>query len=282
MAGDQLVTAVRRQLGLGRLLPLGGPADGAWIAERAAAGVLRQAGDALPGLRIGTLRLSLADADAAPEAAVPSPPSALPPGPLLIEADVAATAGRPVPASADLLREALLACAAERLGLEVSVVDVRVTDLLDEEGEGEGEAGGGRGDDAFPGGAPGGGGATAADAGPLEAAVLRVPGAVRLVPALGALSRPVRKEDGHVLVQLAVAADRRTLDVARDVRDAVGKAASAGQSVDTGQTAGAGQSVNAGQTVDGGQSADAGNAAGGGKRPTVAVLVAALEPPAAS
>ncbi|MEU7149546.1 hypothetical protein [Streptomyces sp. NPDC045470] len=262
MAGDQLVTAVRRQLGLGRLLPLGGPADGAWIAERAAAGVLRQAGDALPGLRIGTLRLSLADPDAAPEAAVPSPPSALPPGPLLIEADVAATAGRPVPASADLLREALLTCAAERLGLEVSVVDVRVTDLLDEDGtktekgekaeKGEGEAGGGQGDDALPGGAPGGGGATADDAGPLEAAVLRVPGAVRLVPALGALSRPVREEDGHVLVQLAVAPDRRTLDVAKDVRAAVGKAADAGQPPDD------------------------------GRRPTVAVLVAALEPPAAS
>lgn len=269
MAGDQLVTAVRRQLGLGRLLPLGGPADGAWIAERAAAGVLRQAGDALPGLRIGTLRLSLADADAAPEAAVPPPPSALPPGPLLIEADVAATAGRPVPASAGLLREALLACAAERLGLEVSVVDVRVTDLLDEEEE---EASGGQGDDAspFPGGAPGGGGATADDAGPLEAAVLRVPGAVRLVPALGALSRPVREEDGHVLVQLAVAPDRRTLDVAREVRDAVGKVASAGQSAGGGQTAGSGQPVGGGQS------------AGGGKRPTVAVLVAALEPPAAS
>lgn len=255
MAGDQLVTAVRRQLGLGRLLPLGGPADGAWIAERAAAGVLRQVGDALPGLRIGTLRLSLADADAAPEAAVPSPPSALPPGPLLIGADVAVTAGRPVPASADLLREALLTCAAERLGLEVSVVDVRVTDLLDEAGtegeKGEGEAGGGQGGDAFPGGAPGGGGATADDAGPLEAAVLRVPGAVRLVPALGALSRPVREEDGHVLVQLAVAPDRRTLDVAKDVRAAVGKAAEAGQPPDD------------------------------GRRPTVAVLVAALEPPAA-
>ncbi|WP_030021349.1 hypothetical protein [Streptomyces monomycini] len=247
MAGDQLVTAVRRQLGLGRLLPLGGPSDGAWIAERAAAGVLREAGDALPGLRIGTLRLSVADADAAPEAAVPSPPSALPPGPLLIETEVAATAGRPVPASAGLLREALLACAAERLGLEVSVVDVRVTDLLD---EGEEAAGGGRDDDAPPGGAPGGSGATA-DAGSLETAALRVPGVVRLVPALGALSRPVRVEDGHVLVQLAVAPDRRTLDVARDVRDAVGTAADAGQPAD-------------------------------GERSTVAVLVAALEPPDAS
>ncbi|KAA6222620.1 hypothetical protein CP973_12370 [Streptomyces albofaciens JCM 4342] len=248
MAGDQLVTAVRQQLGLGRLLPLGGPADGAWIAERAAAGVLRKAGDALPGLRVGTVRLSLAEPDAPPEAAVPAPPSALPPGPLRIEADFAATAGRPVPASAGLLREALLTCGAERLGLEVAAVDLRATDLLDgddggDEGGNDAPGGGGGAETADT--AAGPAGATAGDADPLEAAVLRVPGVVRLVPALGALSRPVRHDDGHVLVQLAVAADRRALDVARAVRDAVGTAA-------------------------------------GAERPTVAVLVAALEPPAAS
>ncbi|MEU2794410.1 hypothetical protein [Streptomyces sp. NPDC007100] len=245
MAGDQLVTAVRQQLGLGRLLPLGSAADGAWIAERAAAGALRAAGDALPGLRVGTVRLSLEDAGAAPEPAVPAPPSALPPGPLRIGAEFAATPVRPVPATAELLRDALLACAADRLGLEVSAVDLRATDLLDEDGEGGGprDGGGGTGADGS-GGAQEAFGATADDAGPLEAAVLRVPGVVRLVPALGALSRPVREERGHVLVQLAAAADRRTLDVARAVRGAVEAAA----------------------TED---------------RPTVAVLVAALEPPAA-
>ncbi|MFH8591894.1 hypothetical protein [Streptomyces rimosus] len=244
MAGDQLVTAVRQQLGLGRLLPLGGPADGAWVAERPAAGVLREAGDALPGLRVGTVRLSLAEPDAAPEPSVPAPPSALPPGPLRMEADFAATAGRPVPASAGLLREALLTCCAERLGLEVSTVDLRATDLLDEDEGGDDAAGGGGGPEAART-APGRAGATAESADPLETAVLRVPGVVRLVPALGALSRPVRHEDGHVLVQLAVAADRRALDVARAVRGAVATAA-------------------------------------GEERPTVAVLVAALEPPAAS
>ncbi|KOT30847.1 hypothetical protein ADK47_10260 [Streptomyces rimosus subsp. rimosus] len=239
-----MVTAVRQQLGLGRLLPLGGPADGAWVAERPAAGVLREAGDALPGLRVGTVRLSLAAPDAAPEPSVPAPPSALPPGPLRIEADFAATAGRPVPASAGLLREALLTCCAERLGLEVSAVDLRATDLLDEDEGGDDAAGGGGGPEAART-APGRAGATAESADPLETAVLRVPGVVRLVPALGALSRPVRHEDGHVLVQLAVAADRRALDVARAVRGAVATAA-------------------------------------GEERPTVAVLVAALEPPAAS
>ena len=33
---DGLTAAVRKRLSPGRLLPLGGPADGAWIAERAA------------------------------------------------------------------------------------------------------------------------------------------------------------------------------------------------------------------------------------------------------
>lgn len=37
---DRWTRAVREQLRLGRLLPLGGPGDGAWIAERAAREVL--------------------------------------------------------------------------------------------------------------------------------------------------------------------------------------------------------------------------------------------------
>ncbi|MGX1121441.1 hypothetical protein RKD37_006804 [Streptomyces ambofaciens] len=37
---DGWTRTVRERLGLGRLLPLGGPEDGAWIAERAAREVL--------------------------------------------------------------------------------------------------------------------------------------------------------------------------------------------------------------------------------------------------
>lgn len=56
--------AVREQVGLGRLLPLGDAADGAWLAERAAAGVLRRAAAAVRGARVTVLRVEPADRNA--------------------------------------------------------------------------------------------------------------------------------------------------------------------------------------------------------------------------
>ncbi len=53
---DGWTAAVRQRLGLGRLLPLGRPADGTWIAETAAASVLRGAA-ARPGTVLGKLRI---------------------------------------------------------------------------------------------------------------------------------------------------------------------------------------------------------------------------------
>ena len=53
---------VRQQVGLGRFLPLGGPYDGAWIAERAAGGALREAAEReVPEVRLDGVRLGLAD-----------------------------------------------------------------------------------------------------------------------------------------------------------------------------------------------------------------------------
>ncbi|MCT9140433.1 nucleopolyhedrovirus P10 family protein, partial [Streptomyces violarus] len=51
MTGDQWTRAVRLQMGLGRLLPLGDARDGAWIAEQAAEAVLRRAAQDAPGVR---------------------------------------------------------------------------------------------------------------------------------------------------------------------------------------------------------------------------------------
>ncbi|MEU8570959.1 hypothetical protein AB0C51_21890, partial [Streptomyces pathocidini] len=51
MAADGWAGTVRRQLGLGRLLPLGGPDDGAWITERL-----------VPGPAVGALLLVLGGA----------------------------------------------------------------------------------------------------------------------------------------------------------------------------------------------------------------------------
>ncbi|MET9296891.1 hypothetical protein [Streptomyces sp. NPDC003077] len=227
MAANQLVHAVRQQLGIGRILPLGGPADGAWITERAAAGALRAAARPLTGVRVDALRLSLADPDAAPEPSVPPPPSALPPGPLRVEAEFAATAARPVPAVAALLRETLLTCAGDGLGLVVAAVDLRMTELLDELPE---EDGPGEGDEPPEGSAADGardedGSGASADA--LIAAIRRVPGVTRTAPALGGPSRGVRREGDHALVQVAVSARRRALDVALGVREAVAAAAGA-------------------------------------------------------
>lgn len=125
---------VRQQVGLGRFLPLGGPYDGAWIAERAASGVLRGAAERdVPEVRLDGVRIGPADPGEAAEPAVPAPPSALPPGPLRLTAEFAATAAWPLPETASRLRTALAVTATERIGLDLTEVDLRVTELLDTE-----------------------------------------------------------------------------------------------------------------------------------------------------
>ncbi|WP_053912666.1 nucleopolyhedrovirus P10 family protein [Streptomyces sp. SCSIO 75703] len=131
---------VREQLGHGRFLPLGGPLDGVWITERAARNVLLTAFDEVRGAWAGTLRVGPAEEGDVREPAVPAPPSGLPPGPLRVTADFAATAARPLPETADRLRGAL-AETAGRLGLTVTEVDLRATDLLDPSDEGRPGAG---------------------------------------------------------------------------------------------------------------------------------------------
>ncbi|MET9518806.1 hypothetical protein [Streptomyces sp. NPDC002994] len=235
MAPDGLTRAVRQRLGLGRLLPLGEASDGAWLAEKAADSVLRQAAAQVAGVGLGPLRIGLADPDSAAAPAVPPPPGALPPGPLRIEADFIATAGgEPLPHRAERLRIALREAASARLGLAVTAVDLRVTDLVeagqepvattapDEAGgdgdryeEGYGEAY--DADSARP--------AESQDrpqegdrAARAAAAATSVAGVARLTRVLGA---PVRLGDGHVQVELATAADHRALAVAIAVRRAV-------------------------------------------------------------
>ncbi|MET7647440.1 hypothetical protein ABZS83_28185 [Streptomyces sp. NPDC005426] len=198
--------AVRLRLGLGRLLPLGGPADGAWISERAAVGVLhRAAGGSGPVLL--RLRIAVADAEAAPAPQVPRPPSALPPGPLRIEATVAATAGLPLPAAAAALRSALLTAAARRLGLVVDEVDVQVTELLETEPE-----------RAEP--PP----AEVHPADPEDAAGRAAAGVTGVATLTRVLGASVHTGPDHVRVELATDGGHRALDVARAVRAVVTEA----------------------------------------------------------
>ncbi|KUO07115.1 nucleopolyhedrovirus P10 family protein [Streptomyces sp. DSM 15324] len=216
-------SAVRQRLGLGRLVPLGGPRDGAWITEEAANGVLRAAVREVPGVRLGVLRLAPADPDDAAEPVVPPPPSGLPPGALRVTADFAASPAWPLPATAGRVREAL-ATAAGRLGLTVTEVDLRVTDLLDGDEPAPRPA-------APPAAAPTGPPLTGGEALAGEAA-LSVPGVTGLT---GALGRAVRLESvaspgavalphRHARVEITVGADHRAVDVARQVRAAVSQA----------------------------------------------------------
>ncbi|WDV50729.1 nucleopolyhedrovirus P10 family protein [Streptomyces coeruleorubidus] len=220
MTADRWTQAVRHQLGLGRLLPLGDARDGAWIAERAAEAVLRRAARDAPGVRLEALRVALADPADTGSPAVPAPPSALPPGPLRVTAEFAATASQPLPTTASLLRATLATAATQRLGLTVAEVDLRVTGLLEEETEPPGPA------------APLPEPPRAAQAGGddesrVAATALKVPGVLHLT---GALGHPVHIEElprdaalphRHVRLELAVREDHRARDVAREVRTAV-------------------------------------------------------------
>ncbi|MFB6667022.1 hypothetical protein [Streptomyces parvus] len=235
---DGWTAGVRERLGLGRLLPLGDPADGVWIAETAAASVLRGAA-ARPGAVLGELRIGLAveavpgeDAVAVgaatgaragggpggPQApadrggpvgaeAPPAPPSALATGPLRIEAEFSAVPDRPLPDTAAALRAALLTAAAARLGLEITEVDLTVTALLE----------GGASDQVTA--SPAAPTARVAEPqDPVATAAAGTPGVVSLTRVLGS---PVHTARDHVRVEVATAGDRRALDVARSVRTAV-------------------------------------------------------------
>jgi len=218
MTADRWTQAVRNQLGLGRLLPLGGPHDGAWITEAAATAVLRRAARDVPGVRLTAVRLSLTDPDSAPEPTVPPPPSALPPGPLRIAADFAATPTEPLPATATRLRTALTSAATDRLGLTVTEVDLRVTGLLEGNPDTADEAEvGSRPGEPEP--------RLDTDESRVATAVRSVPGvtrlgAVHITAGSGTASLPRR----HVRVEFEAGSSARTLDVARAVRTGVTKA----------------------------------------------------------
>ncbi|WP_234539625.1 nucleopolyhedrovirus P10 family protein [Streptomyces shenzhenensis] len=216
MTVNRRTATVRHPLGLGRLLPLGGPHDAAWLTEAAADAVLRRAAAEVAGVRLGAVRIAPADPADVTEAAVPAPPGAVPPGPLRLSADFAATAAVPLPTTASGLRRAL-AAATERLGLAVTEVDLRVTDLLEEE-TAEPEA-------VLAPRPPSIREGTDPEGARVTAAALAVPGVARVT---GALSRQVHFDTAlprrHVRVEVALADGPRAVEVARGVRTAVGEA----------------------------------------------------------
>ncbi|ARP69597.1 nucleopolyhedrovirus P10 family protein [Streptomyces pluripotens] len=226
MTAERWTQAVRWQVGLGRLLPLGGPHDGAWITEEATGAVLGHAAAVeAPNAQLGALRIAHADPEDVGEPVVPAPPGALSPGELRVTADFAATAAEPLPAVASRLRLTLASAATQRLGLAVTEVDLRVTDLLETGGRKAGAVRGPRPAPAREAAGP--------DEARVAAAALSVPGVTGLRGSFGGTGRAVQFSEytgqaelphRHVRVELAVSADHRALDVARRVRAAVREA----------------------------------------------------------
>ncbi|MER7394981.1 Asp23/Gls24 family envelope stress response protein [Streptomyces sp. NPDC000151] len=111
----RVMDLVRTDLRPGRTLPLGEPADDAWITEAAAAKAFRAAAEALPAVFAGSCKVTLQAPD----------------GPATVNMEVAAGLEWPLPELAERIRERVLAAADEVVGMSVSAVDVTVVDLID-------------------------------------------------------------------------------------------------------------------------------------------------------
>ncbi|MFJ4629243.1 MULTISPECIES: Asp23/Gls24 family envelope stress response protein [unclassified Streptomyces] len=110
----RIMDVVRLELRPGRPLPLGEPAEDLWIMEAVAARALRAAAESVPGVRAGSCRLR----DGAE------------PGTVEVRLDIHAPADAPLPDLAAQVRERVWEAADRELGMGVTAVDIRVTDLV--------------------------------------------------------------------------------------------------------------------------------------------------------
>lgn len=202
--------AVRQRLGLGRLLPMGGPAEGIWLTEEAARAELRRAASEVPGVSLGPVRVDATAPDGPGLPMMPPPPGGPTPGPLRIEAEFTATAmAEPLQAVAERLRTELAACATERLGLAVTEVDLWVTGLREASAPVP---------EITTGSAGPVGGRPSLERSDMDRVAAGVPGVAYLTGALGAAVTVTRD---RVRVECATAAGHLPLTVARAVRDAL-------------------------------------------------------------
>ncbi|WP_030252945.1 Asp23/Gls24 family envelope stress response protein [Streptomyces violens] len=120
----RVMDLVRTDLRPGRTLPLGEPADDAWITEAAAAKAFRAAAEALPTVFAGSCKVVLQ----------------APGGPATVTMEVAAGLEWPLPELAERIRDRVLAAADEAVGMTVSEVDVAVVDIVEADADaGSGE-----------------------------------------------------------------------------------------------------------------------------------------------
>ncbi|MFD9094950.1 hypothetical protein [Streptomyces collinus] len=112
---DRVMDAVRAEARFGRLLPLADPDRDLRIAESAAAKVLRQAADTVPGSRAAACRLM-------PEGNGTD---------VRVTMTLAAALDRPLPDRVHQVRRTVFHAAGRDLGLTVTAVDITVADVLE-------------------------------------------------------------------------------------------------------------------------------------------------------
>ncbi|MFH8770458.1 hypothetical protein [Streptomyces sp. NPDC017958] len=112
---DRVMNIVRAEVRLGRLLPLADPDRDLRIAESAAAKVLRQAADTVPGARAATCRLTSAGEGTD----------------VRVTMTLAAALDRPLPERVHQVRRSVLRSAGQDLGLAATAVDIAVVDVLE-------------------------------------------------------------------------------------------------------------------------------------------------------
>ncbi|MFF0966393.1 hypothetical protein ACWDQO_08685 [Streptomyces sp. NPDC003703] len=114
---ERVMDVVRAEVRLGRLLPLADPERDLRIAESAAARVLREAADTVPGARAAACRLR-------PEGEGAD---------VRVTLTLAAALDRPLPDRVHQVRRSVLHSARHDLGLAVTAVDITVTGVLEPE-----------------------------------------------------------------------------------------------------------------------------------------------------
>ncbi|MEW2289875.1 hypothetical protein [Streptomyces sp. NPDC047841] len=114
---DRVLNIVRAEVRLRRLLPLADPDRDLRISESAAAKVLRQAADTIPGVAVATCRL-------VPEGEGTD---------VQVTMTLAAALDAPLPAQVHQVRRSVFRSAVQDLGLAVTAVDITVVDVLEPE-----------------------------------------------------------------------------------------------------------------------------------------------------
>lgn len=132
---SRVMDVVRLELRPGRTLPLGDAGDDTWIIEAAAARTLRAAAELLPGVRVGSCRISPLPGSADEPPAVPRGRLR---GPVRVRLSAVVTLARPLQETADRIREQVTDAADSALGMSVAAVDVTITDIADDAGQDEG------------------------------------------------------------------------------------------------------------------------------------------------